>query len=746
MTIDKILTTPPTFYNQDGKQTNIFDLKLPKKNPDKETDFKFPFIVNSPEISKLESDTRKICSPQNFNDSEKEREIALYHQLFYNHSDSRSPESALNIMVNKTGMAYRTPLEYIISTTTHSPGYNEKLNSTEQYLTDDCSNLEYWYSQNSDRLVNEVVNGLLDTDDDDQLNGQSKYISPLWDNNKYVENSLQGSYIYSQNVARLQSDSKCAQDAHNYITNKYIMEKHYKNNEINFELWGWEKPKGQTLLDFTEKNSKLLEGEYSSDKAKALEAQMVASIASTHDPWLANQYSINNVNNTTKSYDKISTAPIRQKTGTIQNIPDLFLSEKFPFPKNVTYSEGYGLMDNPNGKLSPCDNLTSIYKKYASGYFSINEASKLIDYLKDLMTPLKKVQEIRNFCDDTGFNDNKIDHFSNFLLWYKEMKSRPSSSHYYVRGVVSPSDRNLFVCVTKNGKLDICYALKASNLYFRRGDIVMTYGSNGYDMVAVIEPVIGKKLAHFLQFLKKKLQIDALSTPEQIHNNLTFISDFMRTIRDGNELIDTSRYGLIDMTRSNCFRSRIIRFASKEETTDGLFTKFQDELKILHVINTKIDSYNRSQIRNYRSQIDVKLLAIEIQFDRSKVGIHYIGDHNTDFSSISADIFQIYNIRLYFHAIPNNLGVDEKYFRCTCNEISMLHNMVQSKNLPYVHYDNDVVSYEPEHISRISDYNNKTLERNPTSDKWKGTFGFSAMELDNYYVGTYKQLIADLFN
>lgn len=738
MTIDNILTAPPTLSYQDGEQSSTFDLKLQKKTPERETIFKLPFIVDSPVISKLESDTKKICSMEDFNTSEKDRETALYY-----HSDSRSPESAVNTMANKTGMEWRKSLEYITPTAVHSLGYKEKLNANVESSTETWSGLEYWYSKKLDVLLDDIVNGLLDAEDDNQLNGQFEYISLIWDNSDNVDSSLQGSYIYSKKVTSLQMACIITEAVDNFIPNRNTFEKLYKNNEINFKIWEREKPTGQKLSDFNEKNSKVLECEYSFDKTEALEAQMIAAI---YSPPLRNPYNINNVNYVSHSNHGIQADQRYQMALTIQSIPDLFITVKFEFPKTATYSEDYRLIDNPNGKLSPNDNLTETYKKYASKYFSINEAGQLIDYLKGLMTPLKKLQEIRKFGDNMGHHNNTIDHFSNFLLWHKEMKSRPSSSCYYTRGVVSPSDRNLFLCVTKNGKLDICYAPKTSQLYLRRGDVVMTHDNNGYDLAAVIEPVIGKKLAHIVQFLKKKLQIDALSAPDKIHNNFTFIQDFIRTIRDGNELTDTSIYGLIDMTRSNCFRSRIMRFATKEETTEGLSLKFQDELKLLHVIKTKIDSYNKCQIRNYRPQINVKLLATEIQFDRSKVGVHFIGDYNTDFGSISSDIFQVYKIRIYFHSIPNNLGVDERYFRYTCNELSMLRNMVESRSLPYVHYNNNIPSYDPADIFGINDYKNRTLELNPTNDKWKDICGLSAMELDNYYVGAYGQLITDLFN
>lgn len=743
MTVNNILTTPPILFNSDGKKSNAFNVMLQRKASQGETTFKFPFITNSPLITKLESDPKKICSALNLEDSKKDERAILYHQVFCNHNDSRSPESIANIMTDRISATDRKPLEQVTPITNSSSGYKENLSCNGNSLKDNSPDFENKYLKNLKELVNSVVSGLLDLEEEVQLNRQDPQISPIWNNSEDVENSLQGSYIYAKNTTAFQELPVKIAATNDSISNNDTYEKLHKNNEIKFEIWGWETYRGQKISDFNSKNSLLLKGEYTPTKARILEAQMMTA---THIFKLENQYNIGNTNYTCNLSHRIAADRTYQKIPNIQDNPDLFITKKYEFSKIATYSEEHGLIYNSNGKLLPNDKLTEIYSKYASKYFSVNEASQLVDYMKAQITPLKKLHEIRIFGDSTGVIDSNIDHFANFLLWYKEMKSRPSSSHYYTRGVMSPPDIYLFLCATKNGKLDIYSAPKASKMYIRRGDIVITQGDKGCDLVAVIEPVMGKKLAYLLQFMKKKLEVDAISTPNEIHDNLTFIKDFMNTIRSKNELIDTSRYGLIDMTRSDCFRSRIVRFATEEETTESLFLKFRDELKLLHIINTKIDSYNEKQSRHQSSQIDVKLLAADIQFDRSKSSIHFIGHHIINFTPIISDVLQSLQIHVSFHSVPSNLGVDERYFRYTCNEISMLQNMVISRNLPYIHYNSKEVSYNATDISRIRDYNNKNLESNPTNDKWKDTLGLSRMELDNYYIGAYQQLTTDLFN
>ncbi|KAG0668088.1 hypothetical protein C6P45_005095 [Maudiozyma exigua] len=567
MTINNILTTPPILFNSDGKKSNAFDVMLQRKASQTETTFKFPFITDSPLITELESDPRKICSVLNLEDSKKDEQATLYHQVFYNHNNSRSPESITNIMTDKISATDRKSLGQITPITNNSSGYKGNLSYNSNFLKGNSPDFENRYLKNLSELVNNVVSGLLDLEEEDQLNRQDPQISPIWNNNKDVENSLQGSYIYTKNTTVFQKLPVKIEATNNSISNNDTYDKLYKNNEINFEMWGWRTYRGQKISDFNSKNSILLEGEYTPTKEKILEAQMMAAM---HIFQLGNKCNIDNTNYTCNSSHGIAADRIYQTISNIQDNPDLFITKKHQFSKIATYSEEYGLIYNSNGKLHPNDKLTEIYNKYASKYFSVNEASRLVDYMKAQITPLKKLHEIRNFRDSTGVTDSNIDHFANFLLWCKEMKSRSSSSHYHMRDVMSPSDRYLFLCATKNGKLDIYSVPKASKMYIRRGDIVMTQGDKGCDLVAVIEPALSKKLACLVQFMKYKLQVDAISTPNEIHDNLTFIEDFMNIIHSKNELIDTSRYGLIGITRSDCFRGRIMRFATKEETTESL--------------------------------------------------------------------------------------------------------------------------------------------------------------------------------
>jgi len=746
MAIDSILTIPPAIHKVNYENRTQCQTVPYSQGYSNDLSFRFPFITGPLDIGRFPDNTADLNFRNDKHVSFKEDIKWSNHQLLGSNNYSISPDTYMYEIIEQDGTQttnFFSNISHITPVTTqstvgidqmkvdHSSNEGEESNEKEakpKRLTDE-------YISNLDELVTSVINGLLELQNEDKIKGLEEIpqvlrvkLSSIWDKIRTIQSSLHGASAYVGKCSNAPLvDQTRSQSLHHFKSYRDLLEKLNNQKEIDFSIW-------VTLnTDFKESTDYVQVAKISPNRSSTISKENEAT-APRND----------NVNQS-NSPQQASSSTV--KTFTQYDNPNLTIRETYEVFLIGVHSETNPFVNFQDSKYRPNDELSQTYKSYGRKYFSTRQSYAMVDYIKYSLKPSRLI-EYGNMHQESTSKENKMNIFVKFLLWYKEMRSRPSSNHYDTRGVSSPPDRNLFLCAFKNGKLDIFSAPKSSKMFFTRGDIVIVQGDKGKDMAVVVEPILRKNLALLFQFLKRKIQIDSSSPIDQIHSNSTFINDFMDTINDSsnNVLIDTSRYGLIDMTRNNYFTKKIIRFATKIEVTNDLHLKYQDELKILHVIKTKIDSYNNSPQRRSAERLQIKILNAEFQFDMSKVYIYYAGDYNTDFSGITSDLFRFYKTRVWFNPIPNNLNVEERYFRSTSNELSMLQNMIQVNKLPYIHYNNNMPSYDKKDISRTSDFSKEELTSIPMSQKWKNVNDLQDMALDNYQISMYQELVSQLFD
>ncbi|SMN21284.1 similar to Saccharomyces cerevisiae YDR505C PSP1 Asn and gln rich protein of unknown function [Maudiozyma saulgeensis] len=743
MVIDSILTKPPLIPKTNYVGQSLYKTRSPKHERSIDLSFRFPFITGPPNAGRFREETNGLNFPCGRHVSFKEEDIVNIHRSPNILHNNISPGSYSYWTTEQSATETSKFFSNITPVTTRSTVEIERVkaidisNSLEENkkkVTKPKKSKEE-YINNLDELISSVVNGLLELQNEDKVNGfeENSGITPskppfIWDKKITIQSALHGACIFVTKSSNIPLIEQIRMQCLHYFKNyRAPLDRLHDNKEIDFSIWS------ALNAGFKETTDNIQEQRTSSNTSSNATQDNEAIPFKNDDQSQPNS--------------PLQSTSLVTKMLTQFDIPHLTIKGSYEVPLNGVHSETTPFINFKDGKFRPKEELSQIYKTYGRKYFSTRQVYALVDYIKYTLKPFNQIENNEKFEESTK-EENKMTIFVKFLLWYKEMRSRPSSEHYDTRGISSPPDRNLFLCATKNGKLEIFSSTKNSKMLFTRGDIVIVQGDKGKDMAVIVEPILRNNLALLFQFLKKKIQIDASSSTDQIHDNSIFIEDFMNTINNthDDELIDTSRYGLIDMTRNSYFTKKIIRFSTRTEVTNELHLKYQNELKILHVIRTKIDSYNNSLQNQSSEELQVKILNAEFQFDMSKVYVYYIGDHNADFTGIVSDLFRFYKTRVWFNPVPNNLNVDESYFKGACNELSMLQNMIEVNNLPYIHYNNNTSSFAENDISKISDFNEDELFTNPIRQKWENANSLPDMALDNYQIGMYQELVSQLFD
>lgn len=300
----------------------------------------------------------------------------------------------------------------------------------------------------------------------------------------------------------------------------------------------------------------------------------------------------------------------------------------------------------------------------------------------------------------------------------------------------------LVLVALKNGKLELLSTPQNTNIMMKRGDLVIIDGDRGKDLALVVEPTVDLDLALFINFLKKKIHFDSLITSKsQHHVNGTFIQALIDSTRGQNEELNSKLYDVIELTQLIVPSKQVLRFATPWEVTTNLHNKFQDELKALHIAQLKLRSLNNGFTHHHhnganghsngsppnsggytRPQLNIKILNAEFQFDRKKLTFYYVCEERNDFRELIKELFKFYKTRIWLCAIPNNLGIDSKYYDSQRKELKMYQEMMQ-------HYA----------VDDLSDANAQQ----------GGGFiiapALNAIELDNFQIGVYRELVNELF-
>ncbi|QID83809.1 polymerase suppressor [Saccharomyces pastorianus] len=419
--------------------------------------------------------------------------------------------------------------------------------------------------------------------------------------------------------------------------------------------------------------------------------------------------------------------------------------------------------------LTSSKTLHDLYSDCGSGYFAASAVFEFTDNMKKMLKlhdsneshgnkNMSSIDEegsthesILGFLDVLrGCNLNYInDPESNNGTVSNNGKNRRKGS--FTTDLTSRNNNSSFLPYTplvlvalKNGKLELLSTPQATNLLMKRGDLVIIDGDRGRDLVLVVEPCVDLNLALFINFLKKKIHFDSLITSESQHyRNKEFIQMLIDSKRGQKKKLNPKLYDVVELTELIIPSKQVLRFATPWEVTTNLHNKFEDELKALHIAQTKLQALNdnsKSQNTNdgapnsfpnsanySKPKLNIKILNAEFQFDRKKLTFYYVCEERNDFRDLIKELFKYYKTRIWLCAIPNNLSIDSKYYDNQQKELKLYQDIVKN--------------YNTEDLMNVNDFsqirsNNRINFAPPLNE----------IQLDNFQVAVYKELVHELFH
>ena len=261
-----------------------------------------------------------------------------------------------------------------------------------------------------------------------------------------------------------------------------------------------------------------------------------------------------------------------------------------------------------------------------------------------------------------------------------------------------------------------------ANMAMKRGDLVIIDGDRGKDLTLVVEPIVSLDMALIINFLKKKIHFDSLITSKKQHfPNEFFIKELENCTNGISDSLDPKLYDIIELTQLIVPSKQVLRYATSWESSTNLHNKFQDELKALHIAQLKLRTLNSGSNDSMDlndSNLNIKILNAEFQFDRKKLTFYYICEERNDFRELIKELFKFYKTRIWLCAIPNDLEIDSKYYDKDQKEVKMYQDMMQ-------HFTQD--------------------------ELMENTSGFvvapplNELILDNFQIAVYKELVQQLF-
>ncbi|SCU96561.1 LADA_0H01574g1_1 [Lachancea dasiensis] len=367
--------------------------------------------------------------------------------------------------------------------------------------------------------------------------------------------------------------------------------------------------------------------------------------------------------------------------------------------------------------------LKSLYHDCGKNYFSSDEACSFLDRLKHLLSGSDSsllsanVVKFLMFLKSSNLNYNPQ---SDAFVSGNETRRNSSTSAYL-------HYKPLVLVALKNGKLELLSIPQSTNLAMERKDLVVIDGDRGKDLALIVEPRVELELALFINFLKKKIHFDSLITNRSQHfPNNDFVRALMDSIQGQSDKLNSKLYDVIELTQLIIPSKQVLRFATSWEVTTNLHNKFQDELKALHIAQLKLKSLNSGlshhQSQQPRSNLNIKILNAEFQFDRKKLTFYYVCQERNDFRELIKELFKFYKTRIWLCAIPNNLEIESKYYDRQLKEVKMYQAMMQ-------HYSGEDL-----------------LDNGSGSASgFVVAPALNAISLDNFQIGVYKELVDELF-
>lgn len=351
--------------------------------------------------------------------------------------------------------------------------------------------------------------------------------------------------------------------------------------------------------------------------------------------------------------------------------------------------------------------------------FASKSCTEFVDAVKALIvgtsenkTRSEKVQKFLGFLKSCNLNYNPQS--DAFVSTGKHRRSSTSSYLHY---------RPLVLVALKNGKLELLSLPQGTNLKLARDDLIIIDGDRGKDLAVCIAPVVQLELALFINFLKKKIHFDSLITSRNQHYPADkFIDALMNNANGSQDDLNPKLYDVIELTQLIIPSKQILRFATPWECFTNLHSKFQDELKALHIAQLKLKTLNSNNAVNGKPSLNIKILNSEFQFDRKKLTFYYICQERNDFRELIKELFKFYKTRIWLCAIPNNLGIDSKYYDNERKEWAMYEDMMK-------HFQQE----------ELSDNNL------PPQTGFIVAPSLKNIQLDNFQIGVYKELVNSMF-
>lgn len=381
-----------------------------------------------------------------------------------------------------------------------------------------------------------------------------------------------------------------------------------------------------------------------------------------------------------------------------------------------------------NGKqISSTPELHTLYSNCGLNYFSSDAVYKFTDHLNVLLD--------RNRPGDNVNPEKKtiVSKFVDFLkscnlnFGYQSMNDDIDANKSRFMASNSVQDKPLVLVALKNGKLELLSTPQNTSLLMKRGDLVIIDGDRGKDLVLVVEPYVSLDFALLINFLKKKVHFDSLITCKSQHYPTErFIESLIQSKQGNGDKLNSKLYDVIELTQLIIPSKQILRFATPWEVTTNLHSKFEDELKALHIAQTKLKHLNEKLTSNpNRKQLNIKILNAEFQFDRKKLTFYYVCEERNDFRELIKELFKFYKTRIWLCAIPNNLDIDAKYYDTYHKELNIYDEMIRKS---------DAVSVEDTQNAK-----------NGGSEKALVAPPLNEIELDNFQIGVYQELVNQLF-
>lgn len=390
---------------------------------------------------------------------------------------------------------------------------------------------------------------------------------------------------------------------------------------------------------------------------------------------------------------------------------------------NYQLDNGLILLNGQQIVASP--ELKALYSESGKKYFSSAQACEFLDSVKEMLSGKDtsamagSIQKFLVFLKSCNLNYNPQ---SDAFVSGNESRRNSSTSAYL-------HYKPLVLVALKNGKLELLSIPQSTNLLMCRNDLVIIDGDRGKDLALVVEPHVDLDLALFINFLKKKIHFDSLITNREQHfANHKFVKALIDTTRGQSDDLNSKLYDVIELTQLIIPSKQVLRFATSWEVTTNLHNKFQDELKALHIAQLKLKSLNSGlshhQHQTPRAQLNIKILNADFQFDRKKLTFYYVCQERNDFRELIKELFKFYKTRIWLCAIPNNLEIDSKYYDNQLKELKMYQEMMQ-------------------HCS-----GEEQAESGAGAGAGSGFIvapALNAIELDNFQIGVYRELVKELF-